>query len=345
MRIIELHLIALATYSTAYPLLDQTDINNRFDYLCESCSHDHGRCLLDHCICFPGWSGPDCQTKWNDSVPQCSNFSVEVSYNPTVLFCNNTDATDKCFFHPDFGVVRVSKQRWLQAQRAELALWESLPNLDNDRTAHHSEQFLQYQDLDSKHLGHVLEIASGPFTQLSFLLDHRNISFDSITLLDPMIMEYVKLPNCAYSTGSLRNRPVSFITAGGEMIRGGESYDTVIMINGIEHCQDAIQVLHNVYFSLKPGGVLILSESFYDTYEAKPYLLHESILDFIFHPIRLRKSLFDKYLNHFERIMYRETDQNEIYFIGRKPIHDKGWLQLLRRVKKQIVEEISSCLL
>ena len=350
-------LIACTAYIAAQPTrptqnlasLTQIDIDNRFDILCEPCPTDHGECLLGRCICSPGWSGESCTIPWVDSVPACSPVKCESAGLADdgvsqLLYCND-NPSDTCHLHPQYGVLKVPKERWLLAQQAELSLWNAMADTDNDRSEYHTDRFQRFEAIQNINLGHVLEMASGPFTQLAHIMQISNATVESITLVDPLLRQYMsEVEQCSYKDGYLLGHPVTLIMAGGEELRMGSRYDTVIMINGIEHCQDAIRVLRNVYDALKPGGLFVFHERYFDFYSGRPYELHESLLDFIFHPIRINRNFFEWFLSHFEQVYYVESrfsggrsaddKNNELYFIGRKKLQDDGWIALLDQLAK-----------
>jgi len=321
-------------------------VKDRYQYYCIEKLHQcssHGKCLLEKCICDPGWTGEYCEMKGEEAIPPCVplNCNYELA-DPTCdasiqgsceysYMCTQYPS-DACHYHPEYGVLVVPYERWILAQRSELTLW--LGNDGNeDRNTFHQYHFQNYKYLPTKHLGHVLEIASGPYTQLKTLLTVTGATVDSVTLLEPQMMEYKeKVPGCSYKNNTLLGHRVNFLVGRGEDFQLGEVYDTVIMINGIEHCQDSIAVLNNLYHAIKPGGYLIWHENNYETYVGNPYLLHDNLLDFIFHPIRIKRNFWNWYLHdHFE-VIYRVSEQDfnsiegeGVYFIGRKPLTDKGW--------------------
>lgn len=111
-------------------------------------------------------------------------------------------------------------------------------------------------------LGKVLEIGCGPWTQLGFMLDQRSDWIvDSITLWEPGADKYMKnVATCAYKDGKLRGRPVEVVSKGAEHINASAVYDTVVMINVLEHVQNMYQLLNKLHQALKPGGVLIFND-------------------------------------------------------------------------------------
>lgn len=105
---------------------------------------------------------------------------------------------------------------------------------------------------------------------------------------------------------------------------------------------------------------MVFAESFYDNYTCRLFSENPIVEDFIYHPLRLRKSFILWYLSHFdplyESVMSSSyainidrittilgaelahtvvnnlggvTKSDSLYFIGRKPMFDKGWEQLI----------------
>lgn len=341
-------IIQLATLSRA----TLTSVIDRYKLYCteklQNCSNQ-GRCLLEKCICNPGWSGELCTEKENREVGVCiplncyqgPDESCDNSKGdcPNQYWCNQYPS-DACYYHPDYGVTWVPFNRWTTAQHSELNLW--LENAgDTDRNPIHQYHFQNYEHIPTKHLGHVLEIASGPYTQLKTILTNTGATVDSITLLEPQMMEYKsRVPGCTYKNNTLLDHRVNFLVGRAEDFQLGEVYDTVIMINGIEHCQDAVAVLNSLYHAIKPGGYLIWHENNFETYIGNPYLLHPNLLDYIFHPIRIKRNLWDWYLHqHFETIYevsekeFPSIEGQGVYFIGKKPVVDKGWEYVMKERK------------
>lgn len=104
----------------------------------------------------------------------------------------------------------------------------------------------------------------------------------------------------------------------------------------------------------------MFAESYYDNYTCRLFSEYPMVEDFIYHPLRLRQSFIRWYLSHFEplyesvksarydidmdritAILGAElahtvvndlggvTKSDSVYFIGRKPLFDKGWEQLI----------------
>ena len=327
----------LSTCSAFDPRL----VSERFSLLCNATNCHHGKCLLERCICHPGWAGIDCDEFVQQVLP-CTDLNCFIE--ETGQFVCNSDSNDTCRLNIEYGVLSAPDSRWTQAQLAEFTFWNE-SSTETDRNDRHADGFNKYSVLPNN-LGRVLEIGSGPFTQLKTILQLTNASVDSITLLEPLAMKYKSsVKGCSYKNDTMFGNKVNYIVSSAEEAYFGETYDTAIMINTIEHAKDGLLVLKNLYHAIKPGGLLIIHEMFYDEYTGRPMELGP-FLDFVFHPIRIKSKLWNYYLSHFEKIYYSEFNQpfvfndvdigvggvvqnNGFYCIAKKPIVDIGWQVLL----------------
>ena len=242
-------------------------------------------------------------------------------------------ASDFCRFYTGLGgVVRITRTRWQAAQSVESSVWHRYPGSE-DRNAQHSAWFGHYQAVDGRALGRILEIGSGPFTQTKTVLERvggrgGDPRVESITLADPLMLYYhARVPSCSYKGGSLMGHPTQFIAAGGEDLYLRAEFDTVIMINVLEHCHDALRVLQNLHESVRPGGgLLIFSERWYDAKWSK-YEQERQPVPFwdIMHPINIKRAVVEALLSHYEPLHRHDffyegsypTDEG-VYFIGLK---------------------------
>ncbi|KAI2494326.1 SAM-dependent methyltransferase [Fragilaria crotonensis] len=152
-----------------------------------------------------------------------------------------------------------------------------------------------------RYLGDILEIGAGPFTKTKLILENqpdRRVSH--VTLLDPLIEEYIKnrkiktsYPDRYLVVNGVRI-PTTLIAAGGEDPLPVRRYDTVILVNTLEHCYNAVVVLSNAYQALKPGGILIFGESF-----AQETMLQTSDTC---HPIQLMQAFLANYLTNYKGV-------------------------------------------
>lgn len=227
-----------------------------------------------------------------------------------VLVCEGQEARDRLAnindqkYHTEFGTLKVDLERWQAAQQFEEKGWaEYWRHAEDDRNHEHQSLFDNYKVLPN-HLGHILEVGCGPFTQTATILKDRKASL--VTLLDPLLESYRKLPNCTHKSGSLCGLQTEFIPQMAESLNDVSRYDTVICINVLEHVMDAHLVLNNIHRALKRDGILVMGERAWDDFD--PLQLYD-----VGHPIRVKSLVFDEYRRKFD-MKY----QNGNYFIGTK---------------------------
>lgn len=285
----------------------------------ESCVYNgncnmRGENLLGRCFCIPGWAGEFCQKRYGTPVK-----------------CSNRD--DRCFYTDDGGVWLVSSSRWKLALETESSTWNGVDSTTNgDRVSEHMIDFDQYKSVgrDGTNLGTFIEVGAGPWTQSLPMIHARKFVVDKYVLLEPNAINYAAMVRTsAYRHGAVEGVDESklvIINAGAEQLDlMPHSFDTLMIINVLEHVQNAIKILRNVYNALKPGGLLIFSERWWDNYRASELI----DLDTLYHPIRLKKAVITTFLDGFDRIYeIRDRDSqsfsmenrnfNGTYFIGRK---------------------------
>lgn len=277
----------------------------------------HGVCFFGRCFCAPDHSGLTCNHRAVLGV--CTLPSEKKSYR---------DRFDGCFRTLDYGSAVIPKARWVIAQSAEARLWARTTTTltrnaaTGDRANMHVVQFDKYRSLPPGSLGKVMELGSGQWTQTHFLLKARpDVRAELITLVDPGIDGYIRSGNAVYRHGRLNGIPVELLSIGAEEVPVSYhgSYDTLVMINCIEHTFNGFATLNTASRMLKRGGLFIFQE--------RSVLL--SAHDQIFHPVRLKLDFFKWFLNMTFDGIYSFTGrtremrrkafiEGEIYFIGRK---------------------------
>ena len=299
----------------------------------------NGTCFFNACWCQPGFIGEHCDSE-QESQPTCPDWKewsnlVKTCVKPTQhcqqkrfyrlgLPQHNRGHPDQCFTHPTYGAAIIPMERWKLAQLAESILWQQIDSASTggicDRCHEHKANFDSYASV--RHLGHVAEVGCGPFTQVHTLLEARPDlvqTAESITLADPGMDGYLKLKSCPYRNGRLKGVPAFTYACGAEEFPFLGAFDTVIMLNVIEHAWDAFAVLSSVYAALKPGG---------------QFLFHERLLDLslqseVYHPIRLKQSFYEGFLGSsfntiynrtvpLKKSMYPKGSASAFYFIGTK---------------------------
>jgi len=268
-------------------------------------------------------------------VEQASGLFEHARVHPNnTAQCKTSDSwdasTDVCLFYTaELGIVEITKSRWRQAQAVESSVWHGSSD-GQDRNEQHAAWFDGYKHVKpyASRLGRMLEIGSGPFTQTKTVLEKlgtSTVNISMITLADPlMIFYHNNVPSCSYSSGSLLGFPTNFIAAGGEDLFLRSEYDTVIMVNVLEHCRDALSVLENLHRSVKTGGILIFSERWYDI-KWDGYTLTQRAFWDVMHPINVKRSVIETLLSNYKTVFRRNffyegdypTDEG-VYFIGVK---------------------------
>mmetsp|Transcript_4367 Transcript_4367/g.6715 ORF Transcript_4367/g.6715 Transcript_4367/m.6715 type:complete len:100 (+) Transcript_4367:263-562(+) len=85
------------------------------------------------------------------------------------------------------------------------------------------------------------------------MLQERNYSVSRYVLLDPNALSYAAhVKSCPYRTGRVNNIApdgATIINAGAEHF-----FDALIIVNVLEHVENAVKILRNTYNALKPGG-------------------------------------------------------------------------------------------
>lgn len=210
--------------------------------------------------------------------------------------------TNDARFASKDGVVKIDQERWLQAQAYERKTWmQVVPHWTDARNYEFAWGFDAYRALPDD-LGDVIELGAGPFTNARLILERHDA--DSITLLDPLLADYITLDTCTYRDGVLVGVPVAVIPSAIEDWEP-EEYDTVIMINTLHHCRDAALVLKHVEAAVKPGGWLVIYEP---PREIDPARVYD-----VGHPLSPKAGFMERFLGKFNEV-YR----NGWYFIGRK---------------------------
>ena len=267
----------------------------------------HGHLLLGRCFCDPGYAGDTCEQK-------------------TLLLGPCNSKSDACFAS-NVGVCFIDYPRWRRAQKAEGAAWKN--NMEtSDRGMDHLGGFLNYSKVPHN-LGNFVEVGCGPWTQSNLMFNTRpDIVVKSITLWEPGVNFYIQnTPTCAYKNGFLGNRSAILVQAGAEDLVFPEMFDSLMMINVLEHTRNIFVILHNIYTTLKPGGLLIFNDRWWNDFNHRKTI----DLDMLYHPIRCYREVFDHFLSFFEPILenvnpyevvqYFPDDRRNsggIYYIGRK---------------------------
>ena len=234
-----------------------------------------------------------------------------------------------CYYNEEFGVARINHALWESARRAEAKQWKGWKRSSSDRADEVRLGLRNFWTMKLP-LGRVLEIGSGPFTQTATLIDvlrkrYEDPGVASIDLVDPNIGAYnTTTPSCTYKDGSLRGYPVTMhATSGERMDFPPETFDTVISINVLDHCEDAFEYMRRLHRVLKPGGQLIFHDRVYDHFWSVFDPVKDAHELSVRRPLRIKRRLMEVFLKHYTVYLFS---------VQLTP-------QMLKRMKKAIMEE------
>lgn len=255
--------------------------------------------FLGRRFCIPPWFGDNCDIK-----------SIHTK-------CKMND--DRCFFNPVYGVASISCERWRMAQNSEKHVWLGFGI--NDRAKFHYIGFGNYLAAPTD-LGNVAELGAGPSTQTQTIKNKAGKNIKTVTLVEPMAFTYMsKVPHCYYKTGVFSNISTTILSMPAEDLKHEIQFDTVVMINVIEHVYDAFSILHKAISMIKPGGIFIWHERLKRQYNG----YHSFTADFKLHPIRIKHIVTTYIMEQFDQLYFANSSQelsrwgyDAVYFIGRR---------------------------
>jgi SAM-dependent methyltransferase len=246
----------------------------------------------------------------------------------------------------------VSPERWAEAQRFEFRTWMtgSGRRVLSDRNEEHSNRFDHFSVLRNQNFPQVLEIGCGPFTNLRLVLEQCRA--EGVTLLDPLLAGYLTHPFCAYRKGRLGGvfkefpsfaaflhpfgyglrllnayrvggwlgRPVHLLPEALETTSVQGPFDLIVMINVLEHCQNASTVFEKIKSLSKKGTVFIFHDRLYSHEEI--HRLNSEIYD-AGHPLRIEDKVLVSFLReNFKTLYWKEFVSERFFHEVKIPDHD-----------------------
>ena len=298
----------------------------------------HGVCFFGKCFCEPGYRGPESQPPWSScTIPVDRTLSERTCKGPDGPPPNRRYATkgyDACLRHGDYGSAVIPARRWNAAQRAEQAenrwhqsagflQWRATQRNQSSRLYGSSkprgyirgtsEQGLSqlYPRLPSS-LGRVAEIGCGPTTRTrEILLERPDISVAELVCVDPGIDGYLRQGIAKYDDGPLQGVKKRLLSMGAEQVPASYdgTFDSLVMMNVIEHAFNAFATLYTSYRLLRPGGLFIFLER---------VVIYDKG-DQIYHPIRLKRVFFDWFLTRLFDDVLRDWEKDRLGKMITKP--------------------------
>ena len=253
------------------------------------------------------------------------------------------------------GVIKVSRSRWLEAQRYEQRTWMEGKASTSDRNEQHAECFAKYASLRGKRFEQSIELGCGPFTNMRKVLQVCRCR--NVELLDPLIDSYLSHPFCRYArrtmggllakpffpitrrgglknplkfifqkyeswvVGGLRGRPITLHNSSIEDFSPQKVYDLCVMINVLEHCRDADAVFAKILRMTAPGSYFVFADKIYSAAQEA-----ETISRYFDagHPLKVDYSVIRQFLDaHFvptwdaeKNLREGDDEYRAFYYIG-----------------------------
>ena len=238
---------------------------------------------------------------------------------------------DRRYLTRDGGIHTVSIDRWKLAQDAERHHWLDLrPHVREDRNMDHAFMYDRYSVLSGQTFENAIELGCGPFTNMALI--GQRCTINRLTLLDPLIEDYMRHPNCLYRDGALAlpgdaRLPVAErVALPIEQFQPQTRYDLVVMLNVIEHCYNVPVIFRRIWDMMAPGGVMLFHDRYFD--HAKVAAEAERSYAAA-RPLKVDRKLINGFLQRFNGIFFRtvltrgevhhSAPGDQVYFVGLKP--------------------------
>ena len=203
------------------------------------------------------------------------------------------------------------RQHWIRDQKAlarygKNFIWRllSIPGIvpkhrGDDRNLWWRRYFDNYGFLPAK-VGNALEVGCGPYTNIRLI--RQVCRPDHLFLSDPLIRTYVKFKMTFVSelyrdaACCLDDHPLE------ELPFADDYFDLAVMINVLDHVQDARACIENLIRVLKPGGFVVIGQDL--TNEADSREQPDGLKTG--HPITLDENWFKPYLDRrFDTVLHK----------------------------------------
>lgn len=244
-------------------------------------------------------------------------------------------------------VKKINVDRWQEAQRWELGVWQAaqtkrgwrrllwpiakplLAVVGSDRgrgddwNEWWAERFESYAFLPDN-LGDYIELGCGPYTNTRVILRGRKAS--RIVCSDPLIRSYIHFKDAwlseAYRRGLIQtdDHPIE------KCPFAPSSFDVVVLINVLDHVYDADLCMERATGLVRPGGLLLLGQDLSNEEDAH---IEDRVADpeervgyAVGHPIRLAEQDLEPHLGQFNIVLRKILSRSE----GRVPQAHYGTL-------------------
>lgn len=204
-------------------------------------------------------------------------------------------------------ILKVSEERWQQAQKDELHYWSTQGPEGDDWNAWWQEQFEYYYFLKGHDAGPLIELGCGPFGgNAKRIVDLYDQFRYDVTLLDPLMSDFIK---DGKSVNEFGDHHICSSIEDMSVVRG---FEVVVCINVLDHVRDVAQCFQKMNEILYDGGMLILGQDLSNEIDYKN--CPESWED-TKHPIKmdfesLAPFIFPYYQTKFLKILPRAQGRN-----------------------------------
>lgn len=229
-------------------------------------------------------------------------------------------------------VYRVSSERWnealeweregwikaqkLRAKYFKNLIWKALSTLrlkpkyrGNDWNDWWKKQFQDYNFLD-KNIENAIEVGCGPYTNMRYII--QKCQPKHLFLSDPLMKTYVNF-KLTYVSELYRKGFCTLDDHPLEECPFAENYfDLAVMINVLDHVQDAKLCMMNLCKMVKTGGLIVIGQDLSNEEDIKNSIGSKGATG---HPIKLNHEWMEKFIrNKFEpiidKILPRELGRN-----------------------------------
>lgn len=279
------------------------------------------------CFCMPGWERSKTDEKctrpvdfsdcwclpgglFNHSAPWPSENAKKAGGDGRIRcmgLCNSNSEVGA-----PFAIVEEWKDN--QVWRQESFYRKELHQTKNPHRRNHlrtrliefSDAYANWHYLEGINLGNVIEFGAGGYTQTRNMLEHVNAKMASVVLVDPLINSYKKMDGCSYASGQLMVNGTTYPTVLSNDtaesyfdrdINKSVQYDTVVIMNVMVYSLNALKFLTNIHRAVKPGGLLIFHDRYFQNIERSSKCKTSG---FLINTVQASKIVIDHFLAQFE---------------------------------------------
>lgn len=180
-----------------------------------------------------------------------------------------------------------------------------------------AEGYESWRYLEDTNLGDVIEFGAGGYTQLRNIMERVNVHVNRVVLVDPLTPHYMEVARCPYASGKLivngtayetiiSNSTVEGLDLSSVRSDPNQLFDTLIVMNVLVYAFDAFAFLEKIYSMIKPGGLLIFHDRWFDDSVVSSTC---KMVDFYRNTIQIKKPVLDHFLSHFSKEPFYSTNR------------------------------------